>query len=224
MVARMPISMAARTRHASKAEISRSPKSASSRAGVGQVAQRDRGSGIGHDDAGIAEADEGDEEAHARGHGGVKLVWNGGEDQLPYAQQGEHQERNAREKDGAERGLPGHAHAFDYGIGEVGVEAHAGSQRDGVAGQSAHQEAARGGGKAGGGRHGGQRHARLVQDGRVDEDDVRHRHEGGEAGQDFGLPIGAKRLEFEVSLQPETQGHHDMLAVGQTIGLCRLSP
>ena len=35
---------------------------------------------------------------------------------------------------------------------------------------------------------------------------VRHRHEGGEAGQDFGLPIGAKRLEFEVSLQPEKIG------------------
>ena len=44
------------------------------------------------------------------------------------------------------------------------------------------------------------------------KDDLRHRHEGGEAGQDFGLPLGAKRLEFEVSLQPETQGHHDMLA------------
>src|ERR1022692_4441481 len=43
---------------------------------------------------------------------------------------------------------------------------------------------------------------------------VCHRHEGGEAGQDFGFPIGAKRLEFEVSLQPETQGHHDMLAAG----------
>src|ERR1035438_3167078 len=45
-------------------------------------------------------------------------------------------------------------------------------------------------------------------------ENVRHRHEGGEAGQDFGFPIGAKRLEFEVSLQPETQGHHDMLAAG----------
>ena len=46
------------------------------------------------------------------------------------------------------------------------------------------------------------------------KDNLCHRHEGGEAGQDFGLPIGAKRLEFEVSLQLETQGHHVMVAAG----------
>ena len=53
---------------------------------------------------------------------------------------------------------------------------------------------------------------------------VGHRHEGGEAGQDFGFPIGAKRLEFEVSLQPETQGHHDMLTChrGARTPACRV--
>src|ERR1022692_1453085 len=51
---------------------------------IGQVAQRDGSSGIGHDDARIAEADEGDEKSHAGGHGGVRharLVKNGGVDE-----------------------------------------------------------------------------------------------------------------------------------------------
>ena len=184
---------------------------------IGQVAQGDGGGGMGHDDARIAEADEGDEEAHAGGHGRVEFVRDGGEDQLAHAQQREHQKRDAGEKDRAERGLPGHSHAFDHGVGEVGIEAHAGSQRDRVAGESAHQETAHRGGEAGGGGHGGQRHARLMEDRRVDEDDIRHRHERGESGQDFGLPIGAKRLEFEVSLQRETQGHHAILTAARDV-------
>src|ERR1017187_4253115 len=139
---------------------------------IGQVAERDGGGGVRHDDARIAEADEGDEEAHASGHGGVEFVRDGGQDQLAHTEQGEQQKRHTGEKDGAERGLPGHSHAFDHGVGEVGVEAHAGSERDGVAGEAAHQETAGRGGEAGGGGHGGQRHARLVKDGGVDEDDV----------------------------------------------------
>src|ERR1035438_7659502 len=142
---------------------------------VGQVAQRDGGGGVRHDDARIAEADEGDEEAHAGGHGGVEFVRDGRQDQLAHTEQGEQQKRYAGEKDGAERGLPGHSHTFDHGIGEIGILPHAGRQRDGVAGESAHQEAARGGGNTGGGGHGGQRHARLVEDGGVDEDDVDRR-------------------------------------------------
>ena len=36
---------------------------------------------------------------------------------------------------------------------------------------------------------------------------------GGEAGQYFGPPIGAERLEIEVPLQPDTGRHQDMVAV-----------
>ena len=43
------------------------------------------------------------------------------------------EEGDAGEEDGAERGLPGDAHAFDDGVREVGVEAHAGRERDGIA-------------------------------------------------------------------------------------------
>ena len=36
---------------------------------------------------------------------------------------------------------------------------------------------------------------------------VRHRHEGSEARQDFGAPVGAERSELEVALQKVAQGH-----------------
>ena len=134
---------------------------------------------------------------------------------------GQQQERHAGEKHRAQRRLPRHAHALHHRVGEVGVQPHAGRERDGVAREAAHQETADRGRKAGGGGHRGQRHAGLVQDRRVDEDDVRHRHERGEAGQDFGPPIGAKRLEFEVPLQPETQGHHAILSGAGNLALHR---
>ena len=46
-----------------------------------------------------------------------------------------------------------------------------------------------------------QRHAGFVQDGGVHEDDVGHRHERGDAGQDLGLPVGAELLELEVMFE-----------------------
>ena len=50
--------------------------------GVADVAQADQGVGIGDDKAGVAKADEGDEEADAAGHGGVELVGNGAQNHL----------------------------------------------------------------------------------------------------------------------------------------------
>src|SRR5438093_6802729 len=38
---------------------------------------------------------------------------------------------------------------------------------------------------------------RFAQDGRVHEDDVRHRDEGGRAGENLRLPIGAERRSEE---------------------------
>ena len=45
-----------------------------------------------------------------------------------------------------------------------------------------------------------------LEDGGVHEDDVRHRDEGSGAGENFRLPIGAERSEFEVTLQPIARG------------------
>ena len=110
------------------------------------------------------------------------------------------EEDDAGEEDGAEGGLPGDAHAFDDGVGEVGVEAHAGSEGEGVVGERSHENAAEGGAEAGGGGDGGEGHAGFGEDGWVDEDDVGHRDEGGEAGEDLGAPVGAVGGEAEVAV------------------------
>ena len=118
---------------------------------------------------------------------------------------GEDEEDDAGEEDGAEGGLPGDAHALDDGVGEVGVEAHAGREGERVVGERSHEDAAEGRAEAGGGGDGGEGHAGFGEDGRVHEDDVGHRDEGGEAGEDLGAPVGGVGREAEVVL--ETGAH-----------------
>ena len=50
---------------------------ASTVGGDAEIAESDGGGGAGNDDAGVAEADEGDEEADASADGGVELVRDG---------------------------------------------------------------------------------------------------------------------------------------------------
>ena len=59
------------------------------------------------------------------------------------------------------------------------------------------------------------------EDGGIHEDDVGHRDEGGEAGEDFGAPVGAEPLEFEVPLQPIADGGQFRLQFG--LVLARMS-
>ena len=77
-----------------------------------------------------------------------------------------------------------------------------------------HEDAAEGGAEAGGGGDGGERHSGLAEDGRVHEDDVGHRDEGGEPGEDLGAPVGAKVGKAEVSFQT---GEHEGLWISQTV-------
>src|SRR5208283_1435902 len=50
------------------------------RGGIADVAQGDQGLRVAHHQAGVAEADEGDEKPDAAGHGGVELVGDGAQD------------------------------------------------------------------------------------------------------------------------------------------------
>ena len=93
-----------------------------------EVAEGDRGCGAGDDDAGVAEADEGDEEANAAADGSVELMGYGGDQTLAYTGEGEQEEDDSGEEDGSECGLPGDTHFEDNGIGEVSVQAHAWSE------------------------------------------------------------------------------------------------
>ena len=92
-------------------------------------------------------------------------------------------------------------HAADHAEGEVGVQPHAGRQRDRVVGQEGHQEAADGRRHAGRREHRAERHARRLQDVRVDEDDVGHRQEGRDPGHDLGPDVGLVLAELEDLLE-----------------------
>ena len=124
-----------------------------------KVAEGNGGGGAGDDDAGVAKSDEGDEEADASADCGVELVRDCGDESLADAGEGEREEDDAGEEDGAEGGLPGDVHGFDDGVGEVGVEAHAGSEGEWIVGECAHEDAAEGRAEAGGGGDCSQRHA-----------------------------------------------------------------
>jgi hypothetical protein len=171
-----------------------------------KVSEGDGGCGAGDDDAGVAESDEGDEEADASADGCMELVRDGCDEALADASYSENEEDDAGEKDGSEGGLPGDAHAFDDGVGEVGIEAHAGSEGEWVVGGCSHENAAEGRAEAGCGGDGGEWHAGFGEDGRVDEDDVGHRDEGGESGEDFGAPVGGVGGEGEVLLEIVDEG------------------
>ena len=108
--------------------------------------------------------------------------------------------------------MPWDAHAFDDGIGEVCVEAHAGREGKWVVGGCSHEDAAEGCAEAGGRGDGRERHAGFGEDGRVNEDDVGHRDESGESGEDFRAPVGGVGGEGEVLLElldERASGHFD---------------
>ena len=107
------------------------------------------------------------------------------------------QKEQAGEKDDAEGGLPGDAAAEDDGVGEVGVERHAGSEGDGIVGPESHDERGDRGGNAGGEENALDGHAGFGEDARVDDDDVGHGHESGEAGEEFAADGGVIFFEMK---------------------------
>ncbi len=107
------------------------------------------------------------------------------------------EENRARQEHRAQRGLPGVAHGQHDGVGEEGVQAHARRQRDGVVGDQPHDRRTDGCGQTGGDEHRAVIHAGFGKDARVDEEDVGHRQEGGDTGQDLGAQRGVVRLELK---------------------------
>ena len=177
------------------------PKQRQRGGGIAEVAHADEGFGIADDQARVAKADEGDEESDAAGHRGVKFVGNGAQNHLLDATGGDREKYDAGEKDRAQGSLPGNVHLEADGVGEVGIEAHAGGQGDGIAGDNAHQNGAEGSRQAGGHSGSGQRNSGSRKDGRIDQHDVGHRQEGSDAGQNLGAPIGSQMGKFEVGFK-----------------------
>ena len=161
----------------------------------------EKGLGIAHHQPGVLEADEGDKQADAGRHRGVELVGNRPQEHLPDARGGDGEEQHTGKEYCAQRGLPRDVQLDADGVSEIGVEAHARRQRDGIARHHAHENGGECGGEAGGRGDSGKGHPRIGQDGRVHQDDVGHGEEGGDAGKDLGAPVGGEALKLKIAFQ-----------------------
>ena len=162
-----------------------------------EVLVGDQGGVAVDDQLGVLQADESYEQADAHADRALQGHGNGVEDALTHIGHGQHDEDDAFHKDGHQSQLPAVAHGQDDRVGEVGVQAHAGGQRERVVGQQSHQGRAHKGCQCGGDQHSLRVHAGSRQDVGVDRKDVGHGHEGGDACHDLGLCIGVVFLQMK---------------------------
>ena len=111
------------------------------------------------------------------------------------------EEEDAGDEYRAQGRLPWDVHLEADGVGEIGIQAHAGGKRDGVAGDDAHEDGAERRRQAGGRGNGGKGHSGVGQDGRVHQHDVGHGQESCNPGQDLGAPVGSQMAEFKIAFE-----------------------
>ena len=161
----------------------------------------DRGGGLGvrgeGDQVDVEHADVGHEQADAAADGVLQHFRDGLDDHLTDFGDGDDDVDQAAQEHHAQRLLPGEAEAEAHGVGEEGVQAHAGGLRVRNVGEQAHHERADDGRDDGCQEHAAPRHAGLRQDLRVDDDDVRHGEERRQTGHDFRGYGGAVLLQME---------------------------
>jgi hypothetical protein len=156
---------------------------------------------IGHDQAGALHRDQCQEQAEAHRDGHAQRMRNAVDDMLAHFKQADDDEQAARDEHRAQRRLPRHAHAQHHGVGEVGVQAHARRHADRVVGVQAHDDGAQRRREAGSDEYRVLGHAGIAEDGGVDENDISHRQEGGDPGNDFGTNSGAVIGELEILIE-----------------------
>ena len=143
-----------------------------------------------HDQLCVLQADESNEQTDAHADSALQGHGNGIEDGLTHIGQAQHNEDDALHKNGHQGQLPAVTHGQGDRVGEVGVQAHAGSQSKRIVGQQSHQGSANERCQRGGDQNRIGIHARSGQDAGVDRKDVGHRHKGGDTRHEFGLDIG----------------------------------
>jgi hypothetical protein len=122
------------------------------------------------------------------------------DDLFAHARDGQEQKQAARKENDGQRRLPRDVHVETDCVGKISVERHAGCKRDGIVGVDAHHQGGRGSRYARGKDDTLGRHSGLREDLRIHDDDVGHRHEGGEATEHFLFDGGVIFGEFEVTL------------------------
>ncbi len=137
------------------------------------------------DQADVQHAHVGHEQADAAADGVLQGLRDGQDDHLADLGDGDEDVDQAAQEHHAHGLLPAEAEAEAHGVGEERVEAHAGGLGVRHVGEQAHDQGADDGRDDGGQEHAAPRHTRLRQDLRVDDDDVSHREERGQAGQNL---------------------------------------
>lgn len=154
-----------------------------------------------YDKAGVLEADDREEKPDAGRNGGFEREGNGVHNGRAYPSQRKCEEEEPLDKYRGKSRLVGDAHPYDDGEREVGVQAHTRCEWKWVIGIERHDERSNGGGHGGGNRDVPRRHARLRENLRVDEQDVRHRKEGRRAGTDLRRHVRAPFGEAKGSVE-----------------------
>ena len=157
------------------------------------------GGGVVDHDAGVLQADEGDEQADTGGDGHLDLVGNGVEDDLAQTGDGQQHEDDAVKQHQHQGVGIAQAQAHTHGVDEIGVEAHAGGLRQRQVRQQADEQGAHHGGNGGGHINGpvaDAQHVCAVAKGvrehtGIDHQNVGHSHEGGDTGHDLRPDGGA---------------------------------
>ena len=178
---------------------------------LGEVDERHEGGRVGDHETRVLKPDEREEEADTGADRSAHTVRDRLDDRLAEADRRDEDKQDAGDEDDCQRLSVGITHGEDHRVGEEGVEPHAGRLRKGDLRVHRHQEGAEEGDQAG-----CKEYAvldlrgvfRLSHDvegvgehGRVDDDDVRHRHEGREAGQHLGLHVGVVLFELKIALK-----------------------
>ena len=154
----------------------------------------------GNDNAGALAADQRDEQADAGGDGVLEVLRDAVDNLLTELERGEDDEDEALDQNGGQSDSPGivaETHAKADRVGEVGVQAHAGSQSHRVVREEAHDEGCEGGGESRGHKDRVLVHTRCREHARVHREDVGHREEGRDAGDDFGFDVGSMARKIE---------------------------
>src|SRR5579864_7418742 len=174
---------------------------AQNRLGLVQIAERHQRRLAADYDLGFLERDDAEEQADAGRYGELQVLRDRIDDVLANREDRNQKKDDARAEHGGERLLPGIFHGQHDGKREEGVEPHARRQRDRIIGIERHHQGRYRGRDAGGDEHRALVHAGIAEDLRIDEDDVDHRQEGGQPGDEFGAQVAARFAQAEQTVE-----------------------
>ena len=155
--------------------------------GPSQVPRGDQRGGARDHDPGGFEPQEREEQPDPAGRAATDRRRDGARDCVTHPRRAHDDERDARPRDEPERRAPRHALGEQDMKGEEGVEPHPGRHGEGEARVDAHQDRHRGGEDHGRRHHPREGKARPLgrEDRGVDHDDVAHREERRQAGEEL---------------------------------------